>query len=195
MRAIFRLYLPHVRYPRANIDRQVESNGLPSRWKSKFMVGPTVLASPLMEFKDVGIYPQKRAAAGLEVCVRSFRTPSRLPTRVRSRVCFTTESSRNDFFIARLRVRYGRRVDVLRPRSRHTKSEDVVWKIGSSNRIISFDSCLGVPRGCRRYRSVRSFPDIDSSISARDRDKRISSFQVKPGESRTSDGTLLLFTL
>jgi len=63
MRAIFRLYLPHVRYLRANIDRQVESNGLPSRWKSKFMVGPTVLASPLMEFKDVGIYPQKRAAA------------------------------------------------------------------------------------------------------------------------------------
>jgi len=63
MRAIFRLYLPHVRYSCTNIDRQVESNGLPSRWKSKFMVGPTVLASPFMEFKDVGIYPQKRAAA------------------------------------------------------------------------------------------------------------------------------------
>lgn len=68
MRAIFRLYLPHVRYRSANIDRQVESNGLPSRWKSKFMVGPAALASLLMEFEDAGIYPQKRAEQGLR-CV------------------------------------------------------------------------------------------------------------------------------
>lgn len=112
MRAIFRLYLPHVRYRCANIDRQVESNGLPSRWKSKFMVGPTVLASALMEFKDVGIYPQKRAAADSRYVYDAF-THHVAHTCMIARV-FTTESSRNDFFIAQLHVRYGERVDVLR---------------------------------------------------------------------------------
>lgn len=70
----------------------------------------------LMEFKDVGIHPQKRAAAGSRYVYEPPRTPCR-PHVYRARV-FTAESSRNDFFIARLRARYGGRVDVLAARSK-----------------------------------------------------------------------------
>lgn len=91
---------------------------------------------------------------GLEVCARSFRTPGRPHTCAIARV-FTTESSRNDYFIARLRARYAE--DAWMYCGAQQKSEeDVVWKIGSSNRIISLDSCLEVPRSLpRRYRFER----------------------------------------
>jgi len=74
---------------------------------------------------------------------------------------FTKESNRNDFFIARLRgwtIRRMRGCTVSR--RRHTRSEDVVWKIGSSNCIISFDS---MPKSSPRL-SARSYFDIDIRI-------------------------------
>lgn len=109
MRAIFRLYLPHVRYRCANIDRQVESNGLPSRWKSKFMVGPTVLASPLMEFKDVGIYPQKRTATGLNHVYGPLAYNIAYMCVSIARVF--TNRTKITFFHCLLHMRYGNRVD------------------------------------------------------------------------------------
>lgn len=126
-------------------------------------------ASPLMEFKDVGIYPQKRAATGLRYVYDPLAHHAP-PTRVRTRACSVlTELSGNDFFIARLRVRYGERC--IAARSRRTGgSKDVVWKIGSSNHVISFDSRRDVlrrlpippdiltrifPRAIKEYRARR----------------------------------------
>lgn len=51
-----------------------------------------VLASPLMEFKDVGIYPQKRAAAGSRYVYDPFAHHVGVHTCTIARV-FTTESS------------------------------------------------------------------------------------------------------
>lgn len=162
MRAIFRLYLPHVRYRSANIDRQVESNGLPSRWKSKFMVGP----APLMEFENAGIYPQKRAEQGPRVVPGALSAHHRRRVRarlVRSRTCASesacsaTESSKNDFFIAPLRIRQQRGSRAVDVEHGVQRSEKVVWKIGPPNRIISFDSRRRfVPRDHRRDRLLSS---------------------------------------
>lgn len=103
MRAIFRLYLPHVRYRCANIDRQVESNGLPSRWKSKFMVGPTVPTySPRRSWNSrMSVSIRGNVSqwvwATCTILLHTILLTCMYACNDRTRI-FTTELSKNDFF-------------------------------------------------------------------------------------------------
>lgn len=93
--------------------------------------------------------PTETCSSGLEISVRSFRTPCRRP-HVYDCACVHDGIEQKWLFHCAVTCTI-RKTRGCTMRSRHTKSEDVVWKIGSSNRIISFDSCRKVPRGCRYH--------------------------------------------
>jgi len=126
-------------------------------------------------------------SSGFEPCVRSSCTQCCLhgcgciSRRVSIARVFTTESSKNDFFFSLLITYAIRKPRRLRAAHNvYTESKDVIWKIGSSNRIISFNSCLDKSPAAAdtvrdRFLSSILIPNISARVATI---KRISNFRV-----------------